>query len=205
MEKSGSSSGSDRGGKAARTRDTILAAVADIVATEGEAAVTTTAVAARAGMSVGAVYRYFASREALLLGAYDAAVAQLVETCRETLGTMPADMPRDEAARQLLGAYLSAAEAQPAHAGLLRAMRALRPVEADREADGGRIADNLLAPFVRRYGQGAGPATLRFLNALLGTLVDLYLVTDDPAERRRLRADIEAHILLALDRAGRRD
>jgi hypothetical protein len=45
------------------------------------------------------------------------------------------------------------------------------------------------------------PARLHFLSVLLGMLVDLYLVTADAGERARLRQEIEAHMILALDRA----
>lgn len=44
-------------------------------------------------------------------------------------------------------------------------------------------------------------ARLHFLSVLLGALVDLYLVTADGGERARLRQEIEAHMMLALDRA----
>ena len=45
------------------------------------------------------------------------------------------------------------------------------------------------------------PARLHFLSVLLGTLVDLYLATADAGERARLRQEIEAHMMLTLDRA----
>ncbi len=45
------------------------------------------------------------------------------------------------------------------------------------------------------------PRPLHFLSVLLGTIVDLYLVTADAGERARLRQEIEAHMMLALDRA----
>jgi hypothetical protein len=103
----------------------------------------------------------------------------------------------------LLAAYLDAAESIPAHAGLLRAMRASRPVEADLGANSSHISGSLLAPFLGRFtGGDVDGERLRFLNALLGTLVDLYLVTADPAARARLRTEVEAHMLLALHRAA---
>ena len=44
------------------------------------------------------------------------------------------------------------------------------------------------------------PERLHFLNVLMGTLVDLYLVTEGAEARARLRTEIEAHMLLALER-----
>ena len=47
----------------------IVDAAEAILDTQGVAEITTRKVAARAGVSVGAVYQYFANREAILLGA----------------------------------------------------------------------------------------------------------------------------------------
>jgi AcrR family transcriptional regulator len=48
------------------TVDAIVEAAAQILAKKGPAAATTNAVAARAGVSIGTLYQYFADREALL-------------------------------------------------------------------------------------------------------------------------------------------
>jgi hypothetical protein len=45
------------------------------------------------------------------------------------------------------------------------------------------------------------PARLHFLSVLLGTLVDFYLATADAGEHARFWQEIEAHMMLALDRA----
>ncbi|MDP3898049.1 MAG: TetR/AcrR family transcriptional regulator [Mesorhizobium sp.] len=191
--------------RARKTRAALLHTVERLVADESEAAVTTTRVAAEAAVSVGAVYRYFPDREALLLDAYDATVARIVAHCSAALDALPDGMGREDAARALLGAYLEAALAIPAHSGLLRAMRRIRPVEADFDANEDRVASGILTPFLARFvpeAADAPPDRLHFLNVLLGSLVDLYLVTEGEAARTRLRADIEAHMLLALERAA---
>lgn len=193
--------------RALRTRAALLAAVERIVAAEGAEAVTTTAVARETGVAVGTIYRYFADREAMLLAAYDATVTRIVATCAACLkgGQAPGQTASPlQAADHLLSLYLETAEAIPAHAGLLRAMRALRPVEADQAGNNEiTIVGDLLLPFWRLYAGDAtpDPARLHFLNVLLGTLVDLYLMTAEPAERRRLRIEIGAHMELALSRA----
>lgn len=186
-----------------KTRASLLDAVEALVAAEGPVAVTTTRIAAETGVSVGTIYRYFTDREALLLAAYDATVNRIVARCVAVLEALPGNIQPAQAARHLLASYLNEAEAVPAHAGLLAAMRAIRPVEADQS--GGNevsITANLLAPFLEKFAPGAAvdPARLHFMNVLIGTMVDLYLVTPDPAERLGLRAEIEAHTLLALER-----
>ena len=112
-------------------------------------------------------------------------------------------MPPAEAARALLSLYLATAESIPGHAGLLKAMRALRPIEADQSGNNAvTIVDSLLAPFLARYADDhLDPTRLHFLSVLLGTLVDLYLMKPAGPERTMLRAEIDAHLLLALDRA----
>ena len=193
--------------RALRTRETLLAAVETIVAAEGAEAVTTTRLASATGVSVGTIYRYFEDRDALLLAAYDATVTRIVAACSVALADLDPGLAVTDAARRLLRLYLDTADAIPAHSGLLAAMRAIRPVAADQGGNNEvTIVGDLLAPFLQKYaGETAmDPARLHFMNVLMGTLVDLYLVTADPAERVRLRDEIEAHMLLALDRAASR-
>ncbi|CAG1009265.1 MAG: TetR/AcrR family transcriptional regulator [Rhizobiaceae bacterium] len=189
--------------RALRTRAALLAAVEMLVAGEGAAAVTTTRVADAAGVSVGTLYRYFADRDDLLLAAYDATVERIVAVCAKELEALPGGIAVDDAARRLLAAYLEAAEAIPSHAGLLKAMRAIRPVEADHSDERSGVIGEILAPFLARFaasGTAADPLRLNLLNVLMGTLVDLYLVTRNPEDRAALREEIEAHMLLAVAR-----
>jgi AcrR family transcriptional regulator len=191
--------------RAQKTRAALLAATERLVAEEGADAVTTTRVAAEAAVSVGSLYRYFVDRDGLLLSAYDGTVARIVASCADALAALPADTPVEQAAKILLGVYLDAAEAIPSHSGLLKAMRAIRPIEADNNADQNHIVDDIVVPFIARFAPQSprDPLSLQVINLLLGTLVDLYLVTSDQAARARLRLDVEAHMLLALERALR--
>ena len=188
--------------RAERTRRALITAAERLAAAEGEAAVTTTSAAGVAGVSVGAVYRYFPDREALLLAAYDASVDAVIDECRAALTDLPETMPGADAARRLLATYLHAAAGRAGHRELLRAMRRIRPIEADHGPASDRVVTGLLAPFLARYGppSGASGERLHFLNVLMGTLVDLYLVTEAADMRQRLHAEIEAHMLLALQR-----
>jgi AcrR family transcriptional regulator len=189
--------------RALRTRAALLSSVEALVAEEGAAAVTTTRVADAAGVSVGTLYRYFADRDDLLLAAYDGTVERIVSVCAGALESLPDGLSVEDAARRLLAVYLAAAEAIPAHAGLLKAMRAVRPVEADHDNAHSGVIEEILAPFLARFaapGTKADPMRLNLLNVLMSTLVDLYLVTRSPADRAALREEIEAHMLLAVAR-----
>lgn len=192
--------------RARATRAALLSAVERIVIAQGAAAVTTTSISAAGGVSVGTIYRYFEDRNAMLLAAYDASVARIVRHCAIEMERFPGDLPLEQAALRLLSLYLTTADADPAHPGLLKAMRSIRPVDADQ--GGGNevsITHDLIAPFLTRHIGSAGPqpAILHFLNVLLGTLVDLYLVTPQGPDRSSIREEIEAHTLLALARLAR--
>ena len=187
------------------TRDRLLDTVETLVAAGGPDTVTTTRVAAETGVSVGTIYRYFEDRDALLLAAYDATVARIVAACADVLAALPPDMPAAKAAHALLFAYLDAADTIPSHAGLLSAMRSIRPIEADQHGGNAPgIVDGLLLPFLARYVPGGGvePARLAFVSVMIGTMVDLYLVTADAGAREMLRREIEAHLGLMADRLG---
>ncbi len=189
--------------RAHRTRAALLDAVERIVATDGAEAVTTTRIAKETGLAVGTIYRYFTDRDEMLLAAYDETVTRIVTACARSLEQAePSASPLD-AAEDLLSLYLSTAEAIPSHAGLLKAMRAIRPIEADQTGNNETtIVGGLLLPFWQRYADAPpDPERLHFLSVLLGTLVDLYLMTSDPLGRQRLRPEITAHMRLALERA----
>jgi len=189
--------------RAHRTRTALLDAVEHVVATEGADAVTTTRIARETGVAVGTIYRYFTNRDEIMLAAYDATVTRIVAICAADVPhTDPAASPLD-AAERLLSLYLATAETIPSHAGLLKAMRAIRPVEADQTGNNEvTIVGGLLLPFWRHHtDRPPDPARLHFLGILLGTLVDLYLMTPDPRDRQRFHDEITAHMRLALSRA----
>ena len=189
--------------RALRTRAALLAAVEEIVERQGADAVTTTSVAERTGVAVGSLYRYFRDREALLLAAYDATVERIAQASVERLADLDAATDIEEAARLLLNVYLDEAEAIPAHAGLLKAMRSIRTMEEEQDPANVTIVGERIAPFLKRFSPGArfDPARFHFMNVLIGNLVDLYLVTPGtPATRATMREEVEAHMLLALRR-----
>lgn len=188
--------------RAIETREGLLAAVERIIAAEGADAVTTTRVAAESGVAVGTIYRYFEDREAMLLAAYDATVVRVVGICHRALEELPGDAHIEAAARNLLDVYLSAAEAIPSHAGLLAAMRRLRPVEAGQSANEDRVVSELIAPFLARFAPASTgePLRMHLMSTVIGTLVDLYLVTDDQDDRAMLRDELEAYVVFMVER-----
>ncbi len=188
--------------RAHRTRAHLLKTVETLAAAEGAEAVTTTRVAAETGVAVGTIYRYFDDREAMLLEAYDATVTRIVRRIEAAFEALPQSLGAGEAAVHLLQRYIEAAEAIPAHAALLKAMRAIRPIEAGQAGNNETtIIDDLIAPFLTRYTTAPIDAErLQFMSVMVGTMVDLYLVTPEGAPRVALRAEIEAHVALMVER-----
>jgi len=111
--------------RARATVEVILEATAHILARDGYEALTTNAVAARAGVSIGSVYQYFPSKEAL--------VGELVDRDCERMDALFGDvflraqgLPPPELARALVGAVYRAKVENPALARVLREQIPLR-------------------------------------------------------------------------------
>jgi len=76
---------------ARRNRDKLIAAAKDLFAETG-ADVTLDAVARRAGVGAGTLYRHFPTREALVEAAYRSEVAELSAAADDLLATRPPDV-----------------------------------------------------------------------------------------------------------------
>lgn len=188
--------------RAIETRASLLKAVQQIVASDGIDAVTTTRVAAETGVAVGTIYRYFVDREDLLAAAYDDTVADLIDRCAREVADIPGDASLEMATRRLIGVYLSAAEAHAAYASLLVYLRRRRAIDEVETANEERAINDIAEPFFARFMEGALPdrVRIRVLHTVMGTLVDIYLTTQDPEGRSALRDEIEAHALFMVKR-----
>jgi len=105
--------------RAQATVEAILRACAHILGAEGYDAVTTNAVAARAGVSIGSLYQYFPSKEAM--------VAELSDRHCDRMNALFAGvflnarhLPPDRLARELVAAIYRAKREDPALARALR-------------------------------------------------------------------------------------
>jgi AcrR family transcriptional regulator len=93
-------------------RDRILAAMAQLVADKGYAAVTTGDLARAARISKRTFYDHFADKEQCLLAAYEAAAAQVYDAC-ERAAAANAAAPWRERVDAVIATYLKALAAQP--------------------------------------------------------------------------------------------
>ncbi|GAA4426835.1 TetR/AcrR family transcriptional regulator [Acidovorax lacteus] len=91
------------------TVEAIFEAVAQIVATEGEAALTTNRIAERAGVSVGSLYQYFPSKEAIVTALLDRHCTQVMRELDALLAqALHEHWPTEQQVRRYVRHYLQA-------------------------------------------------------------------------------------------------
>jgi AcrR family transcriptional regulator len=98
-----------------RSRETvevILKATARVLVDVGYDRASTNKVAEVAGVSVGSLYRYFPSKEALVAALIERHVQEMLDVCETKLLEM-ADAPLDVAAREIVRAILRAQSVNP--------------------------------------------------------------------------------------------
>lgn len=137
------------GGKARATYESLLAAGERVLRAAGTPGLTSTAVAAEAGLATGTFYTYFADKDALLAALFDRRLEDLTAAVAEVLGEGAATRDGLEASlRQAVGRVL---HGYRAHSTVLRAAL-------------GRIPDSALlrAVYWRRHEQAVA-AVERFV------------------------------------------
>ncbi len=104
---------------ARRNREALLQAAAELFAEEGTD-VSLEAVAARAGVGIGTLYRNFPNRDSLVEAAYRTEVAHLCDAASELLATSPPDV----ALAEWMDRFVTYAAAKRGMAGALKAVNA---------------------------------------------------------------------------------
>ena len=104
---------------ARRNREALLQAAAELFAEEGTD-VSLEAVAARAGVGIGTLYRNFPNRDSLVEAAYRTEVAHLCDAASELLETNPPDV----ALAEWMDRFVTYAAAKRGMAGALKAVNA---------------------------------------------------------------------------------
>jgi len=164
--------------RAQRTIETIFQATAHIVEADGEAALSTNKIAAKAGFSVGTLYQYFPTKEAILL----AMIARERRRVLDQLGAMVQKAEQDGANPRRLVADLIhiLVESFAAGRGVRRAMIRLawQLDHHDTLTQGLREASEAIALYLARMAGvpggmclRTGPATLFVVTrAVMGTI-----------------------------------
>ncbi|MCB0967041.1 MAG: TetR/AcrR family transcriptional regulator [Ilumatobacter sp.] len=177
-----------------RSRETLdrLLAAADVeFARHGLAAATTTAIAERAGVSVGALYRFFGDKRAIA----DALAQRYLADASASFGVLlDGD---DDLAATVRGLVRCAADLQCGHAGYYRLAQDLRPDGDD--SPGHVVRTTLVDTFVDRLGRlGLGTtAETRVVIELIVETVRHTLVVHPPSSPGRDAALAELETMVA--------
>lgn len=94
------------------TVDTLLAATTRVLVKEGYDHASTNKIAEAAGVSIGSLYQYFPSKEALVAAVIERHIDRMAEVIR-TSAARVALMPIREAARELVGVMIEAHRINP--------------------------------------------------------------------------------------------
>lgn len=172
--------------RARRTVEALLDATAQLLVTEGYGKTTTNKVAERAGTSIGTLYEYFPSREALVTAVIERLAERLVAHTLEALDLAIAD-PHEDQVRRWLATMVDALERE---AQLVRVIETqvpftwdipmLRELQRRLEA----IAAARGQAIARITGRAYSPETV-FLMTTIAKATVLQIATDRPRELDR--------------------
>ena len=124
---------------AQRNRERLLAAAGELFSEQGTD-VSLEAVAARAGVGIGTLYRNFPNRDALVEAAYRTEVAHLCDAARELL----ADHAADVALEQWMDRFVTYTGAKRGMAGALQSMAGKDDIYSDSKEQIRTAIDTLL-------------------------------------------------------------
>jgi AcrR family transcriptional regulator len=94
------------------TVDALVEATARILVKEGFDKASTNRIAQKAGVSVGSLYQYYPSKEALVAAVIDRHSQELMQIARDVLADM-ASLPLEQAVRRLVAAAIDAHRVDP--------------------------------------------------------------------------------------------
>jgi AcrR family transcriptional regulator len=180
--------------RAQATWDAIVEAAAQLLAQRGIAGLTTNAVAARAGVSIGSVYQYFPGRDAIMAALIERQQAEQRAGLAQLAGQLPG---RDltDTVKRLVRAAMAQQRANPLLATAIDHEEARLPVGAAIDASLAEIAAILL-PLLEAHRDELGavnPAVAaRTLPPLVRAVIDQWTNANPPdlvgAEQEAVRA-----------------
>jgi AcrR family transcriptional regulator len=157
-------------------RDAIAHAAWDLFASEGYEATSVAEVARAAGVSRRTFFRYFSSKEDIVVGASDALAEDVLAAVARRPATEPPLVAMHRALRPVVEARLADADEARAIIRLLRRSRTLRRAMLERHA---RMEERLARLMARRLGtdprKDPTPALLAFVaRAMLDTAFNVW-------------------------------
>jgi AcrR family transcriptional regulator len=155
---------------AKRNRDRLLKTALE--AFTEDAAVTLDAVAKRAGVGIGTLYRHFPTREALIEAVYRTELEKLCDAASELLDTMPAD----EAVRAWMDRFF---DYMATKRGMADALKSVIASGSNPYAQTRALMREALAPLMKKAGFTADPMDV------LASLNGVALAAGAPDQREQ--------------------
>jgi AcrR family transcriptional regulator len=183
------------------TRERLLQAAGAIVEERGYAGATVLAIADRAGVASGTLYRHFASKEELFVGLFREACDREVLAMEGAAAAMPIGAPAVETVVEILGTFARRALRRPLLAWALLAEPVDPLVDAERLVYRARYAELLAVALTAAIAAGEVPPQDEQLTAaaLVGACAEVLVGPLSPAasptvDRDRLLSSLDALI-----------
>ena len=160
------------------TQEAILEAAARILESGGVAQLTTNAIAARAGVSIGSLYQYFPNKEAILATLIRDKRRDLLDRMRDTLAQSDSQ-PAEQAITGMIDAGLMHQYSRPALALALEPLDHWLMLETETDEVSAQIAALVLVT-IRRLRPEAGPQQAQDVVAICKGLIDAAARSGDP-------------------------
>jgi AcrR family transcriptional regulator len=188
-----------RQSRSTATVDAIVEATAQVLATHGYEGATTGRIAERAGTSVGSLYQYFPTKEALLVAVGERHLREMMAVFESLVPPNVADAPLEEGIHALVKAALDAHAAEPALHRVLTA-QAMRIGELDFIVETEKMLVALVAGLLRQRSdlRDVDPELAAWIIVRTVEALTHSAVLDRPEllERPELGAEI-THLVLA--------
>ncbi len=196
-----------RQARAEATVEAIFEASVQLLLSNGADALTTTRVAARAGVSVGTMYQYFPNKRALLLALFDRHIRTVADAVERGC-TESRSQPLSDVATNLVSAFLSTIEARPQESraayGLLAEPENAELVKLLFERTTAAVAEALSMSTDASFDD-ASEVAMAVTNALAGSarsLIEHGLAADMVnAQRRQLTLMVSGYLQAAASRS----
>ena len=194
--------------RARKRVEDILDTAADLLREMGSDALTTGAIAERAGIPIGSVYHYFPSKEAVLAELVERKLREVDAAFAERLGRELARLPWRRALDRSLDFSVEAFRSDPAYVAVWRTMRASPTFRSVALASDERFARTLGAlPLVAKLPPARARLVLRAAIRLANSFLDWILETPDARESaavaREMKRAVAAYLAPDLDAAER--
>jgi AcrR family transcriptional regulator len=142
----------------APTRDRLLSAARETIEERGYSAASVLAVAERAGVAAGTLYRHFASKEEMFVELFRAVCDRELAAMQAAAEAMPADGARAERIERVLGTFAHRALGRPRLAWALIAEPVDPAVDAERLAYRARYAELVAGALAEAVTAGELPS-----------------------------------------------